>query len=252
MDESAVARSLDDLIVSTAVMRELVSFVAECRTRDTGPKDVATKASGARRKALFCGPPGAGKTAAAGAVAGQLGMSLERVDLSAVVSKYIGETEKNLARVFDGAAVNDVVLLLDEADALLGRRSDVKDSHDRYANVETKALVERLEAHAGVVIVRSNVKSSLDPAFIRRLRVVIEFPLPSETERGALWRKFLPASAELMSDEAIRILTNAEPRTGTEIRAAIEAALLQAAAEARAITFEDLAHSSGGWSPKRR
>jgi SpoVK/Ycf46/Vps4 family AAA+-type ATPase len=252
MDESALPRSLDDLIVPAVVMRELASFLAECRTSKSGRLDAATKVPSRWPEALFCGPPGTGKTAAAGAVAAQLGMLLQRVDLSAVVSKYIGETEKNLARVFDGAEVNDVVLLLDEADALFGKRSEVKDSHDRYANLETKALAERLEAHTGVVILRSNVKSSLDPAFIRRLRFVIEFPLPSETERGRLWRKFLPPSPELVTDEAIRILTSATPRTGNEIRAAVEAARLQAAAQGRPVTFEDLTHSTGGWSPKRR
>jgi SpoVK/Ycf46/Vps4 family AAA+-type ATPase len=252
MSESSIPLPLDDLVVPDAVMRELVLFISACRTSRRSRNDTTGKPPAGTPKALFCGPPGTGKTLAAGVVAGQLGVSLHRVDLSSVVSKYIGETEKNLARVFDDATTTDAVLLLDEADSLLGKRSEVKDSHDRYANFDTKALVERLEAHTGVVILRSNTKSNLDPAFLRRLRFVIEFPLPSEAERVKLWRKFLPKGADLMSDEAIGILTTTRPLTGSGIRAAIEAARLKAGAEGRPLTFEDLRQTIGEWSPTRR
>jgi SpoVK/Ycf46/Vps4 family AAA+-type ATPase len=252
MSESSIPLPLDDLVVPDAVMRELVAFISDCRTSTRSRNDSPGKLPPGRPKALFCGPPGTGKTFAAGVVAGKLGVPLHRVDLSSVVSKYIGETEKNLARVFDEATMNDVVLLLDEADSLLGIRSEVKDSHDRYANLETKALVERLETHAGVVILCSNLKSNLDPAFLRRLRFVIEFPLPSEAEQVKLWRKFLPSGAELMSDEVIRSLTTTRPLTGSGIRAVIEAARLKAGAEGRPLTFEDLRLGTGEWSPTTR
>jgi SpoVK/Ycf46/Vps4 family AAA+-type ATPase len=246
MHESSLPRSLDDLILPVSLKRELVSFVADCKTGTQGRNDATAKRFAGGPKALFCGPPGAGKTVAAGAVAAHLGMSLERVDLFEVVGKYIGETEKNLARVFNEATAKHVVLLLDEADGLFGKRSDVKDSHDRYANLEATALSERLEAHKGVVILRSNMKSNLDSAFMRRLRFVIEFPLPSEAQRGELWKKCLPEIPELKTDDAIRTLTSASPRTGGEIRAAVEAARLKAVAEARPITIEDLRWATGG------
>jgi SpoVK/Ycf46/Vps4 family AAA+-type ATPase len=252
MSEFSIPLPLNDLVVPDAVMRKLVLFISDCRTSTRSRKDTPGKPPAGRPKALFCGPPGTGKTLAAGVVAGQLSKPLHRIDLSSVVSKYIGETEKNLARVFDEAAMTDVVLLLDEADSLLGKRSEVKDSHDRYTNLDTKALAERFEAHPGVVILRSNLKSNCDPAFLRRLRFVIEFPLPSEAERVKLWRKFLPPGAELMTDEAIRILTTTRPLTGSGIRAAIEAARLKAEAEGRPLTFEDLRHAAGEWSPTRR
>ncbi len=127
---------------------------------------------------LFTGALGAGKTVTAAAIARQLGRQLHVVDLSSVVSKYIGETEKNLNRVLDQAEVSDAVLLFDEADALFGKRSEVKDSHDRYANIEVSYLLQRLEAHAGLVILATNQKTDIDPAFLRRVRFVVDFPLP--------------------------------------------------------------------------
>jgi SpoVK/Ycf46/Vps4 family AAA+-type ATPase len=129
--------------------------------------------------ALFTGSSGAGKTVAAAAIARQLGRQLHVVDLSGVVSKYIGETEKNLNRIFDQAAVSDAVLLLDEADALFGKRSEVKDSHDRYANQEVSYLLQRIEAYAGLVILATNQQTNIDPAFLRRLRFIVDFPVPA-------------------------------------------------------------------------
>ncbi len=128
--------------------------------------------------ALFAGNDGTGKTLAAGVIARDLGLPLYRVDLAAVVSKYIGETEKNLRRVFDAAERGGAILFFDEADALFGKRTDVKDSHDRYANIEVNYLLQRMESHQGLVILASNMKNNLDPAFLRRLRYVVEFPKP--------------------------------------------------------------------------
>lgn len=146
--------------------------------------------------ALFAGDSGTGKTMAAEVLANDLRLDLFRVDLSAVVSKYIGETEKNLRRLFDAAEGGGVILFFDEADALFGRRSEVKDSHDRYANVEINYLLQRLEAYRGIAILATNQRSALDEAFVRRLRFIIEFPVPDVALRRSLWERAFPASTE--------------------------------------------------------
>ena len=142
--------------------------------------------------ALFAGESGTGKTLAAEVIANDLHLSLYRIDLSAVVSKYIGETEKNLRRLFDGAEDGGALLFFDEADALFGKRSEVKDSHDRYANIEINYLLQRMEAYRGLAILATNMKSALDTAFLRRLRFVIDFPFPSLVERKRMWQKVFP------------------------------------------------------------
>jgi len=142
--------------------------------------------------ALFAGDPGTGKTMAAEVIANQLRLNLYRIDLSAVVSKYIGETEKNLRRLFDAAEDGGAILFFDEADALFGKRSEVKDSHDRYANIEINYLLQRMEAYGGLAILATNMKSALDQAFMRRLRFVVNFPFPGVAERTAMWHKVFP------------------------------------------------------------
>lgn len=151
-------------------------------------------ARGLGMSALFAGESGTGKTMAAEALANELDLELFRIDLSAVVSKYIGETEKNLARVFDAAEDSGAILLFDEADALFGKRSEVKDSHDRYANIEVSYLLQRMEAYRGLAILTSNQKAALDPAFQRRLRFVVHFPFPDAAQREAIWRGIFPAA----------------------------------------------------------
>jgi hypothetical protein len=141
---------------------------------------------------LFAGGSGTGKTLAAEVIAGELGLDLFVIDLSQVVSKYIGETEKNLRVVFDAAEQGGAVLLFDEADALFGKRSEVKDSHDRYANLEVSYLLMRMEAYRGLAVLTTNMKQALDPAFMRRIRFVIDFPFPAEPERAEIWRRVLP------------------------------------------------------------
>jgi ATPase family associated with various cellular activities (AAA) len=147
--------------------------------------------------ALFAGESGTGKTMAAELLAGDLDLDLYRIDLSAVVSKYIGETEKNLRRVFDAAEESGSVLLFDEADALFGKRSEVKDSHDRYANIEVSYLLQRMEVYRGLAILTTNQKAALDPAFRRRLRFIVEFPFPGLAQREAIWRRIFPAETPL-------------------------------------------------------
>ncbi|CAM5610585.1 ATP-binding protein [Rhodanobacter lindaniclasticus] len=145
--------------------------------------------------ALFTGESGTGKTMAAEVLARELGLSLYRIDLSAVVSKYIGETEKNLRKLFDAAEDGGAILFFDEADALFGKRSEVKDSHDRYANIEVNYLLQRLESFRGLAILATNMKGALDGAFLRRLRFVVNFPFPGIAERKAIWASVFPAQA---------------------------------------------------------
>ncbi|KAM3101422.1 ATP-binding protein [Phormidesmis sp. 146-12] len=142
--------------------------------------------------ALFAGSSGTGKTLAAETLATELKLDLYRIDLSAVVSKYIGETEKNLRRVFDAAETGGVILLFDEADAIFGKRSEVKDSHDRHANIEVSYLLQRMEAYRGLAILTTNLKDSLDTAFLRRIRFVVQFPFPDAKQRADIWRQIFP------------------------------------------------------------
>ena len=142
--------------------------------------------------ALFAGDSGTGKTMAAEVLANELQLALYRIDLSAVVSKYIGETEKNLRRLFDAAESGGAILLFDEADALFGKRSEVKDSHDRYANIEINYLLQRMEAFSGLALLATNMKSALDTAFLRRLRFVVNFAWPGAAERLRIWQRALP------------------------------------------------------------
>jgi hypothetical protein len=141
---------------------------------------------------LFAGASGTGKTMAAEVLANELKLDLYRIDLSAVVSKYIGETEKNLRKVFDAAEEGGAILLFDEADALFGKRSEVKDSHDRYANIEVSYLLQRMEAYRGLAILTTNMKQALDTAFLRRIRFVVEFPFPDAAQRVEIWRRIFP------------------------------------------------------------
>jgi SpoVK/Ycf46/Vps4 family AAA+-type ATPase len=142
--------------------------------------------------ALFAGDSGTGKTMAAEVIANHLRLDLYRIDLSAVVSKYIGETEKNLRKLFDTVEDGGAILFFDEADALFGKRSEVKDSHDRYANIEINYLLQRMEAYRGLAILATNMKSALDTAFMRRLRFVVNFPFPAPEQRRQMWQKAFP------------------------------------------------------------
>jgi hypothetical protein len=147
--------------------------------------------------ALFAGESGTGKTMAAEVIANELNLNLYRIDLSAVVSKYIGETEKNLRQLFDAAEDGGAILFFDEADALFGKRSQVRDSHDRYANIEINYLLQRLEAYRGLAILATNMRASLDEGFVRRLRFIINFPFPEKVDRLRIWQKVFPSETPL-------------------------------------------------------
>jgi len=195
--QDAVA-TWDDLVLpdaETVLLRHLVDQVRGRATvlRQWGFGERITRGSGIT--ALFAGQSGTGKSLAAEVIAGELGLALYRIDLSGVVSKYIGETERNLRRVFDAADEGGSLLLFDEADALFGRRSEVKDSHDRYANIEVNYLLQRMEDYRGVAILTTNQRQAVDRAFLRRLRFVVSFPFPSPRERELLWRRAFPSRA---------------------------------------------------------
>src|SRR5262249_41009813 len=147
--------------------------------------------------ALFAGASGTGKTMAAEVIAAELDLDLYQIDLAGVVSKYIGETEKNLRRIFDAAEDGGAVLLFDEADAIFGKRSEVRDSHDRYANLEVSYLLQRMESYRGLAILTTNMKQSLDTAFLRRLRFIVQFPFPGAVERKRIWEHVFPKAAPL-------------------------------------------------------
>lgn len=178
--------------------------------------------------ALFAGPPGTGKTMAAEAIAHELYLPLFRIDLSQVVNKYIGETEKNLKRLFDAADTADAILFFDEADSLFGKRSEVKDAHDRYANLEVSYLLERMERFKGLAILATNRRKDLDEAFLRRLRFVIEFPLPGTAERLRIWRSVIPAEVDA-GELDFDFLAQRFPLAGGHIRAIVFHACLQSA-----------------------
>ena len=177
----------DELVLPQAQLRQLRQIAAHAHQRPTVHDRWGFAAKGTRGlglSALFAGPSGTGKTMAAEVLANDLRLDLYSIDLSQLVSKYIGETEKNLRRVFDAAEASGAILLFDEADALFGKRTEVKDSHDRYANIEVSYLLQRMEAYRGLAILTTNHRSSLDQAFLRRLRFVVQFPFPDAAHRA--------------------------------------------------------------------
>ncbi|MBV9959799.1 MAG: ATP-binding protein [Acidobacteria bacterium] len=178
---------------------------------------------------LFAGPPGTGKTMAAEIMAIRLDLPMYRIDLSQVVNKYIGETEKNLKRIFDAADISDMILFFDEADSLFGRRTEVSDAHDRYANLEISYLLERMERFKGLAILATNRKKDLDEAFLRRLRYIIDFPLPDEEQRKQIWQQVTPAGAD-SSHLDFDFLARQFPLAGGNIRSIVFNACLQSAA----------------------
>jgi hypothetical protein len=188
----------DDLVLPRGQLATLREIAAQVRWRVRVYDDwgfAARTSRGLGISVLFAGPSGTGKTMAAEVLANELRLDLFRIDLSSVVSKYIGETEKNLRRVFSAAERGGAVLLFDEADALFGKRTEVRDSHDRFANIEVSYLLQRMEAYRGLAILTTNQRRALDAAFLRRLRFIVEFPFPEAPERAAIWDRVLPATA---------------------------------------------------------
>jgi ATP-dependent 26S proteasome regulatory subunit len=232
-----------DLVLPDATLERIQELVAAIQHRHVVYNDwgfAQRISSGTGVKALFSGASGTGKTMAAGIVANELGYDLYKIELSQLVSKYIGETEKNLDRVFRAVRAANAMLFIDEAEAILGKRSEVKDAHDRYANIEVAYLLQKLEDHDGIVILASNLKRNIDDAFARRMQYVIEFPLPDESHRELLWRGMFPASVPLAGDVDCAFLARQFPLAGGDIRnVALDAAFL-AASNGRVIEMKQL------------
>lgn len=193
---------------------------------------------------LFSGEPGTGKTMAADIIAGALGLDLYKVDLSTLVSKYIGETEKNLERIFTEAATSNAILFFDEADAIFGKRSEVKDSHDRYANIEISFLLQRMEAYDGVVILATNLQANLDEAFTRRFHFITDFPFPDAADRERIWQVNLPTDTPLAPDVDFGLLARRFRIAGGNIRNIILASAFLAARDEQPIAMTHLFHAA--------
>ena len=179
--------------------------------------------------ALFAGPSGTGKTMAAEIIAAELGLELYKIDLSTVISKYIGETEKNLSGIFAEAETSNAILFFDEADALFGKRSEVRDSHDRYANVEVGYLLQRMEEYEGVAILATNLRKNMDDAFLRRLHFTVEFPFPDASERQRIWQRIWPGDTPVDAALDFGLLAARYELAGGNIRnIAVAAAFLAA------------------------
>jgi len=247
---------MDDLVLPAREKEQLGKFIAQVELRrlvfsEWGMGGRSERGQGT--VALFSGESGTGKTLAAEVIAAALGLDLYRIDLSAVVDKYIGETEKNLRRIFDAAESGGVILFFDEADALFGKRSEVKDSHDRYANIQINYLLQRLETYRGPAILATNLGRSMDHAFLRRLRFIVRFPQPGREERRVIWEKslaplandFLPPRPDEPAGEPVPVLAlrpadfhaiSAAALSGGEIRNAAIAAAFLAATAGRSVT----------------
>jgi SpoVK/Ycf46/Vps4 family AAA+-type ATPase len=224
------AHEWGDLVLPEEAMRQLREIADQVAGRPTvyGAWGFGRKLSRGRGiTALFAGPSGTGKTLAAEVLAKHLGLDLYRIDLAGVVNKYIGETEKNLRRVFQAAQESGAILFFDEADALFGKRTDVKDSHDRYANIEVNYLLQLMEDYRGLAILATNRKSSLDVAFLRRLRFLVDFPFPDAASRRRIWEKAFPAEAPVAGLD-YEVLSRMEIPGGNIRNIALNAAFLAA------------------------
>ncbi|MCW2642541.1 MAG: ATPase, partial [Dactylosporangium sp.] len=224
----------DDLVLPAPVRAQLRELAARARLRDRVLDEWRMRPGGGRGRgiaALFAGDSGTGKTMSAEVVAGSLGLDLYTVNLATVVDKYVGETEKNLERIFTEAAGVNGVLLFDEADAIFGKRSEVRDAHDRYANIESAYLLQRMETFDGIAVLATNLRANLDEAFTRRLDLVVDFPMPDEAARRALWDRCLGTRIPRSSEVDLGFLARSFELAGGHIRsAAITAAYLAAEA----------------------
>jgi len=240
--------SWDDLVMPDRQLDALHSISSYLRHRDqvlTGWGFERRVARNQGLKILFAGESGTGKTMAAQVLAGDLGLEIFQVDLATIVSKYVGETEKNLSRIFAAAEGSNAILFFDEADALFGRRSEVSDAHDRYANIEVAYLLQRMDAYSGAVILATNYRRNIDDAFARRLDFVIDFPFPEPRDRERLWHALIPAEAPLARDVDRRLLATRFKLSGGAIRNCTLAAAFLAAEEGEQITMSQLVRAVG-------
>lgn len=237
------SRVCDEALVAAPELSvELETLIARCRLRDDLTAGLGASATTRYRpgvRALFTGPSGTGKTLAAGWIATRLGLPLYRVDLASVTSKYIGETEKNLSQLLARAEQAEVILFFDEADSLFGKRTDITDSNDRFANAQTNYLLQRIENYDGIVLLTSNSQARFDTAFARRLDFVITFPAPRPEERRALWQSHLGPESAIASAELNQLAALVD-FSGGHIRNAVLAAAVRARREHREILLGDL------------
>jgi AAA+ superfamily predicted ATPase len=239
--------AFEDIVLPPDQMEQLreICEQAEYREKVFGEWGFGRKLSlGKGLNVLFSGPPGTGKTMAAEVIASQLKLDLYKIDLSQIVSKYIGETEKNLDRVFTAAEHSNAILFFDEADALFGKRSEVKDSHDRYANIEIGYLLQKMEEYEGIAILATNVKQHIDEAFVRRIQMIVEFPFPNEEERGRVWRVIFPAEAPINGDVDFSALARAVRLASGNVRSIARASAFYAAADGGIIRMAHVVKAS--------
>jgi SpoVK/Ycf46/Vps4 family AAA+-type ATPase len=250
-DRIAVRQSWDDLVLADDVLAQVRGLIARVRHAHVVYEQWGYRAKmprGVGVAALFSGPPGTGKTMVAGLIAAELELDLYQVDLSKVVSKWVGETEKQLATIFDAAEAGHALLLFDEADALFGQRTaDVKGANDRYANLEVNFLLQRIERFGGVVILTTNLDTAIDKALKRRLAAHIVFPQPDDDERALLWRRLLATDGAPLGDDLdYDALSRVYPKmSGANIRNAALAAAFLAAANGRATIDQDTVMTAG-------
>jgi hypothetical protein len=230
------------LVLRPQTRQDLFLLIQRCRGRESLGQNLGITVKTSYQvgvKALFTGPSGTGKTLASGWLATHLSLPLYRVDLASVTSKYIGETEKNLAKLLANAEQDEVVLLFDEADALFGKRTEVKDANDRFANAQTNYLLQRIESYKGIVLLTSNSRARFDPAFTRRLDMIIDFPAPGPEERRTLWQVHLGTTHQLSTRQLNQLAASCN-LCGGHIRNATLTAAVKAQAQDRAIEFADI------------
>ncbi len=242
-----VVQDWKDLVLPEDAMAEVRELIARLRHRRQVMESWGfgrKLATGRGLSALFSGPPGTGKTMVAGLIAGDLGLDLYRVDLSRIVSKWVGETEKNLASLFAAAESGHAILLFDEADSLFAKRTEVKSANDRYANLEVNYLLQRMEEFAGISILTTNHDAAIDDAFRRRLSFRIEFPMPDAEERVCLWRALIPDEAAVAADVDFEVLAERYELSGGHIRNVVLRAAYRAADDGRDIGMEHLVRAA--------
>jgi AAA+ superfamily predicted ATPase len=237
----------EDLVLPEVVLQQLREICSHARHRATVLHEWGFDrllSTGKGVYALFVGPGGTGKTLAAEVLANTLDRDLVKVDLASVVSKYVGDTEKHLQRVFDATEHGDAILFFDEADALFGKRSEIKDAHDRYANIEVGFLLQRLDTYEGFVILASNLATNMDPAFARRMQFTVDFPFPDESSRRAIWKRHLPPETPVADDIDLTWLSRELKIAGGNIRNVVLNAAFMAADEAGRLSMRHLVYAA--------
>ena len=237
----------DDIILPADVktqLKEIRLYIKHKGTVYSDWKFDKKLSLGKGQNALFSGPSGTGKTMAAQIIARQVQLDIYKIDLSSVVSKYIGETEKNLSKIFKEAETSNAILFFDEADALFGKRSQVKDAHDRYANIETGYLLQKMEEYEGVVILATNLSKNIDDAFLRRMQFIVEFPFPDKILRKQIWTGLFPEEAPLSKDIDFDFLSEKLKLTGGNIKNIAVASAFYAADRSKRIEMSHVMHAA--------